>query len=119
MPRDARFWRNVTIIALLHVALLVAFIRWSRQPKKQITSDVVWMNGGAGETGDTTASTSAAPPPAPAQREEASTPTPEIKPEPTKTEEAEEEQPVRHGGEERHPTSDCDTKPNFNTNAHT
>ena len=43
MARDARFWRNVTIIALLHIALLIAFLRWSREPKKAITSSITWM----------------------------------------------------------------------------
>ena len=51
MSRDARFWRNVTIIAVVHIALLVALIRWSRAPQKSIAHDITWMNAGAGDEG--------------------------------------------------------------------
>ena len=53
MARDARFWRNVAIIALLHIVLLVAFLRWNREPKKAITSNITWMNAGAADSGET------------------------------------------------------------------
>ena len=29
MPRDARFWRNVTIIAVAHIAVVIALVRWN------------------------------------------------------------------------------------------
>jgi TonB family protein len=53
MARDARFWRNVTIIGLLHLAALLLFLRWSREPKSINPKDIVWMSGGGGENGAT------------------------------------------------------------------
>jgi TonB family protein len=58
MPKDARFWRNVTIIALLHLAILLGLLWWSRTPRRA-PNDVVWMEAGAGSSGAT-----GAPPPA-------------------------------------------------------
>ncbi len=93
MSRDARFWRNVTIIALVHVALLLALVRWSRMPKRTNMKDVVWMNGGAGEAGETAAANNAATAMAPLPNEESSppSPTPELKAETPKPEEEKEE----------------------------
>ena len=34
MPRDARFWRNVTIIAVAHIAIIVTLVRWNREARK-------------------------------------------------------------------------------------
>ena len=53
MARDARFWRNVTIIGLVHLAALLLFLRWSREPKSINHKDIVWMSGGGGENGTT------------------------------------------------------------------
>lgn len=50
MTRDGRFWRNVTIIALLHVAVLLGLLWWSRTPARA-PNDIVWMEGGAGSAG--------------------------------------------------------------------
>jgi TonB family protein len=47
MARDARFWRNVTIVGLFHLVVLLGFLWWSRTPKRA-PKDVVWMEGGAG-----------------------------------------------------------------------
>ena len=47
MTRDARFWRNVTIVGLIHVigpAWLALVESSPRSPPK----DIVWMEGGAG-----------------------------------------------------------------------
>src|SRR2546430_382644 len=49
MPKDARFWRNVTIIGLLHLVVLLGLLWWSQTPKR-VPKDVVWMEGGAGES---------------------------------------------------------------------
>src|SRR5882724_6305347 len=65
MSKDARFWRNVTLIALAHIALLVGLIRWSLHAKslsnaQRNAQSIVWIGSvenGAGET------TSAAPSP--------------------------------------------------------
>src|SRR5206468_9455344 len=54
MPKD-RFWRNVTLIALAHVALLLGLIRWSVQARSSSNAQsIVWISGAedlaAGET---------------------------------------------------------------------
>jgi len=46
MPRDARFWRNVTIIAVAHIAIIVALVRWNRETRKPNLQSIVWMSGG-------------------------------------------------------------------------
>ena len=43
MPRDARFWRNVTIIAVAHVAILFALARWNRAAANANPAGIVWM----------------------------------------------------------------------------
>ncbi|HXM33520.1 MAG TPA: TonB family protein [Chthoniobacterales bacterium] len=43
MPRDARFWRNVTIIAVAHVAILFALVRWNRAASNANPASIVWM----------------------------------------------------------------------------
>lgn len=47
MPKDARFWRNVTLIALAHVALLLGLIRWSVEARSSSNAQsIVWISGG-------------------------------------------------------------------------
>jgi TonB family protein len=46
MPRDARFWRNVTIIAVAHIAILIALVRWNREARPANLQSIVWMSGG-------------------------------------------------------------------------
>ncbi len=60
MTRDARFWRNVTIVGLIHLGLLFGLLWWSRTPSR-VPKDVVWMEGGAGASAPAGAET---PPPA-------------------------------------------------------
>ncbi len=49
MSKDARFWRNVTLIALAHIALLVGLIRWSLQAKSSSNEQsIVWIGGAEG-----------------------------------------------------------------------
>jgi TonB family protein len=86
MAKDARFWRNVTLIGLAHVAILVGLIRWSRETKSSSRQTIVWMNGGEGE-GVAKTRSAAAPKPMKASR-----PSPEARP--SKREEAEDERPV-------------------------
>jgi TonB family protein len=86
MAKDARFWRNVTLIGLAHVAILVGLIRWSRETKSSNRQTIVWMNGGAGD-GVAKTRSAAAPKPMKASRSP-----PEARP--SKTEEVEDEQPV-------------------------
>jgi outer membrane biosynthesis protein TonB len=62
MSKDARFWRNVTLIALAHIALLVGLIRWSLQAKSSSNAQsIVWIGGAEGGAVETTI---AAPSPA-------------------------------------------------------
>src|SRR6266849_3602232 len=49
MSIDARFWRNLTLIGLVHLAFIVGLIRWSRETKKSNAQSTVWLNGGAGD----------------------------------------------------------------------
>ncbi len=60
MSKDARFWRNVTLIALAHIAVLVGLIRWSLQTRSPSNAQsVVWIGGaenGAAETKSAAAS---------------------------------------------------------------
>ena len=86
MAKDARFWRNVTLIGLVHAAILVGLIRWNRETKSSNRQTIVWMNGGAGD-GVAKTRSAAAP-----KQVKASTPPPE--PRPSKTKEAEDEQLV-------------------------
>jgi len=43
MARDARFWRNVTIIAAIHVAGLIALMHWGRAADSA-PPNIVWMS---------------------------------------------------------------------------
>src|SRR4029453_11388237 len=46
MPKDPRFWRNVTLIALAHVALLLGLIRWSVEARSSSNAQsIVWISG--------------------------------------------------------------------------
>ena len=47
MTRDARFWRNVTIVGLVHVVVLLGLL-WRSHAPKSAPKDIVWMEGGAG-----------------------------------------------------------------------
>ena len=51
MPNEIRFWRNVGLIGLAHVALVTGLIRWSHETKAAVSQSVVWMNGGGGDAG--------------------------------------------------------------------
>ena len=47
MSRDSRFWRNVTLIALAHAALLLGLIRWSVEARSSSNAQsIVWISGG-------------------------------------------------------------------------
>ena len=46
MPRNARFWRNVVLIALAHVALIAGLIRWSVAARPSSNPEsIVWLGG--------------------------------------------------------------------------
>jgi TonB family protein len=66
MPRDARFWRNVTIIAVAHIAIVIGLVRWNRETAKASLQSIVWMTGEVAAIGSparTETPTDAAPPP--------------------------------------------------------
>jgi TonB family protein len=44
MPRDARFWRNVTIIAVAHIAVVIALVRWNYEKGRPRLQSIVWLN---------------------------------------------------------------------------
>jgi len=44
--RDIRFWRNVTLIALAHIALIAGLIRWSVAARASTNAEsIVWLGG--------------------------------------------------------------------------
>jgi len=59
MSRDKRFWRNVTLIAVLHVAGLSAVLRWSGVSNKADAQSITWLSTTSDGTGDSTALTTA------------------------------------------------------------
>jgi len=65
MPRDARFWRNATIIALAHIAVIIVLVRWSRATEKASLQDIVWMSSEVAAIGSParTETATEAPPP--------------------------------------------------------
>ncbi|PYL53193.1 MAG: hypothetical protein DMF33_05090 [Verrucomicrobia bacterium] len=80
----ARFWRNVTVIALAHVALIAGLIRWSVAARASTNAEsIVWLAGAedlaAGENGE-----------APLVQREAHP----VQPKPLKDDQAEEEKPL-------------------------
>jgi TonB family protein len=88
MSRDVRFWRNVTLIGLAHVAVVYGLIRWSHESKPPKTQSIVWMSGS--EAGESVVPIAAGTPtPKPAM---ASTPPPQAEPLPAET--PEEDRPI-------------------------
>jgi TonB family protein len=66
MPRDARFWRNVAIITVAHLAVLLALARGNREVARPNLETVVWMNTAAAAAAEPKHTP---PPPAPTPRE--------------------------------------------------
>ena len=62
MSKNSRFWRNVTLIALAHVALIAGLIRWSLAARSAPDSEsLVWLSAGdlePGRSDDSVASSS-------------------------------------------------------------
>ena len=86
MSKNARFWRNVTLIALAHVALIVGLIRWSVEARSSSNAQsIVWL-GDVGGASAAIEPTSVEPPPAKLAR------SPE--PGPQRTDEAGKEAPL-------------------------
>jgi TonB family protein len=86
MSKDSRFWRNVTLIALAHVALIAGLIRWSVEARSSSNAQsIVWLGDVRGASA-ATEPTTGEPPPAKLS------PSPE--PRLQKTDEAEKETPL-------------------------
>ena len=80
----ARFWRNVVLIALAHVALILGLIRWSVAARASSNPEsIVWL-GGAEDLAAGKLESEPSPPET----------TPPVEAEPPKEDEAEEEKPV-------------------------
>ena len=45
MPGEAGFWRNVTLIAVAHVALLITILYWRNPRSNSGVQPIVWMTG--------------------------------------------------------------------------
>ncbi len=80
MAKDGRFWRNIVLIALAHIALIAGLIRWSLAARASNPDSIVWL-GAAGEQ-----ETEASPP---AERV-----TPLVSPKPQNDDKTEEEKPM-------------------------
>jgi outer membrane biosynthesis protein TonB len=85
MSRNPRFWRNLTLIALAHVALIAGLIRWSLAARSAPDAEsLVWLSGA--EDLEPSRSGSSATPPARISA-------PSVESEPLKPDETEKEQP--------------------------
>lgn len=52
MSREARFWRNVILIAIAHTALLLAILHWSGGSKTANAQTITWLRGESGESSE-------------------------------------------------------------------
>jgi len=103
MPRDARFWRNVTIVAVAHIAIAVTLVSWNRDGRKQDRPSIVWLTGGGTEVASRKS---------PARKESASevTPPPETQP-PHSREEDQDQPPVPARSDIQLPTATLSSVP--------
>ena len=44
MRRDARFWRNVALITVVHVLALIALLRWAGASKIESAQEITWLS---------------------------------------------------------------------------
>jgi TonB family protein len=87
MSKDSRFWRNVTLIALAHAALLLGLIRWSVEARSSSNAQgIVWISGAEDLV--------AGKPESSESPQSAATPIPPPEPEPLKKDEAAEATPL-------------------------
>ena len=87
MSKDSRFWRNVTLIALAHVALVAGLIRWSVEARSSSNAQsVVWLGDAGGASAATEPTTAEPPQPAKLSR----SPEPRL----PKSDEAEKQEPL-------------------------
>jgi TonB family protein len=67
MPRDARFWRNAALVAVVHLVVFLALARGSREATPANLQTVVWMNSEAAAASEP--KTAPAPSPTPVEIE--------------------------------------------------
>jgi TonB family protein len=85
MSRNLRFWRNATLIALAHVALIAGLIRWSLAARSTPDAEsLVWLTGAEDLAAEKSESSAARP---------AKISTPSVESEPLRLYEKEQEQP--------------------------
>jgi TonB family protein len=85
MSKNPRFWRNVTLIALAHVALIAGLIRWSLAARSAPDSEsLVWLSGAEDLASEKSESSASSPPKISA---------PSIESEPLKPDQTEKERP--------------------------
>src|SRR5205823_14547222 len=48
MSKQPRFWLNVALIGLAHVALITGLIRWNAASKNSASHSIVWINSSSG-----------------------------------------------------------------------
>jgi TonB family protein len=86
--KHVRFWRNVTLIGLAHLAVIYGLIRWNRAGKSANDQSIVWMSAGSGDGAAADAAPAASTPkPIPVP---ASTPEPKL----STSDESEEDRPL-------------------------
>src|SRR5207253_337130 len=84
-PPSRSFWRNVTLIALAHVALIAGLIHWSLAARSVPDAEsLVWLSGAEDLATERSEGSSAAP---------TKTSVASVEPEPLKPDEQEKEQP--------------------------
>jgi TonB family protein len=67
MPRDARFWRNAALVAVVHLVVFLALAHGSREATPANLQTVVWMNSEASAASEP--KTAPAPSPTPVEIE--------------------------------------------------
>jgi TonB family protein len=75
IQRDARFWRNVALVAVAHLVILLALARGSREAAPANLQSVVWMNSEASAAPEPRSARAPSPTPAPIEKAE---PTPPV-----------------------------------------
>jgi TonB family protein len=100
MPTDARFWRNAAVVAVVHLVVLLALARGSRDATPANLQTVVWMNSEASSASELRTTPVPSPTPVAIDKPEAApsvavakseiqmpspTPTPTVAPKPSVT----------------------------------
>jgi outer membrane biosynthesis protein TonB len=86
MPKNPRFWRNVTLIAFAHIALIAGLIRWSFAARSAPDAEsLVWLSGAEDLAAEKSESSASSPP---------KILVPSIEAEPLKPDQTEEERPL-------------------------